>query len=45
MNNTSICPSIIGSLEAVEQSLALCALLDKNSYTFKAIPYVQKFDR
>lgn len=41
MNDKSICPSITGSLEAIEQSLALCALLDKNSYTFKATPYVQ----
>lgn len=41
MNNNTICPSITGSLEAIDQSLSLCALLDNNSYTFKAQPYVQ----
>lgn len=41
MNNNTTCPSIVGSLEAIEQTLNLCELLDNNSYTFKALPYVQ----
>lgn len=41
MNNEPLCPSIIGSLEAIEQSLTLCEKLDHTSYNFKAVPHVQ----
>lgn len=40
MNNNRP-PSISGNLEAIEQCLSLCQLLDDNSYTLKALPFVQ----
>ncbi len=41
MDDHKLCPSISGNVEAIEQSLALCDLLDDNSYNYKATPYVQ----
>ncbi len=41
MDDHKRCPAISGNLEAIEQSLALCNLLDSNSYNYKATPYVQ----
>ncbi|MDV7103320.1 DinB family protein [Vibrio sp. TH_r3] len=41
MNNQSTCPSVAGNLEAIEQSITLCDLLDSHSYTYRAAPYIQ----